>query len=187
MEIFIRSLIIAGYINKTIKSRCKKKGYPEPTDEEIEVLRNTIKLENEIEKVNKKEPKEDKKKGKMIIPLFTETESYFDFANRIGVETEYQNVGELIAIVQKLTANIFIKQAVCLLRGLELQSEGKNIDLEILFKGYDIAFKAIDKAWGMQNLIDLNAAIQSVRNKGFTIDVSPNTYLPEISKTTENN
>lgn len=187
METFIRTLIIAGYTNKTIKTRCKKKGYDEPTDEEIEIIRNNIKLENKIEKTNKKEPKEDKKKGKVVIPLFTETETYFDFANRIGVETEYQNVGDLIAIVQKLTANIFIKQAICLLRGLELQSEGHSIDLEILFKGYEVAFKAIDKAWGMQNLIDLNAAIQSVKNKGFTIDVSPNTYLPQISETTENN
>lgn len=175
-------MVIAGYTDKTIISRCKKKDFY-PSDNDIHQIRNRVKLKSEIEEINKS--KEDLKgksvKGKAIIPLFTKEETYFDFANRIGVNTEYSNIEELIGTVQKLTANIFIKQAICLLRGLELLSEGQAIDLDILYKGYSVAFQAIDKAWGMQTLIDLNAAIYSLNAKGFTIDVS-STNIPQISE-----
>ncbi len=97
------------------------------------------------------------------------------------MDTEYSNIDELIGTVQKLTANIFIKQAICLLRGLELLSEGHATDLDILYKGYDVAFKAIDKAWGIQVLIDINSAIYTLNNKGFKIDVST-TNIPQISE-----
>lgn len=182
MDEYIESMVIAGYTNKTIISRCKKKDFY-PTDNDIQQIRNKVKLKSEIEQVNKSKEDLNGKtvKGKVIIPLFTKEETYFDFASRIGVDTEYSNIDELIGTVQKLTANIFIKQAICLLRGLELLSEGHATDLDILYKGYDVAFKAIDKAWGIQVLIDINSAIYTLNNKGFKIDVST-TNIPQISE-----
>jgi hypothetical protein len=179
MEEYIKSLIKANYTNKTIINRCNKKGW-EVDNLQIEEIRNTVKLELEIERTNKEEDDaiNKKKKGKVIVPLFTESETYFDFAKRIGIETEYSDTKELIGTVQKLTANIFIRQAICLLRGLELQSQGQPIELDIMFKGYDIALKAISKAWGIETLIDLNAAIQALSIRGY--DVMSNIIESEV-------
>lgn len=182
MDEYIKSMVIAGYTDITIKKRCLKKGYKEPSDIDIQVIRNNVKLQGEIENVSKAD--KGKTKGKHITPLFNEVETYFTFAKRVGIETEYTNIEELIGTVQKLTADIFIRQAVCLLRGLELLSEGQSIDLELLYKGYAVAFTAIDRAWGMQTLIDLNAAIQNLEGKGFSIDVS-STNIPQISEKTQ--
>jgi hypothetical protein len=126
-------------------------------------------LELEVERKKKDKEEKESKKSSNIVALFTEENTYFDFAERVGVNTEYSNVEELIGTVQKLTGEIFIKQALCLLRGLELQSEGKLIGLEILFKGYDISLKAVCKAWGLETLIDLNAAIQTLQTRGYEV------------------
>ncbi|MBW4607115.1 MAG: hypothetical protein KME22_07795 [Hassallia sp. WJT32-NPBG1] len=180
MHEFIKDLLRKNFTIKTIKSRCLKKGW-DITDEEIEVIKNNLNLELEIERVNK-----DKniKKGKAIIPLFTQENTYFDFAKRVGVNTEYTNINELISIVQKLTADIFIRQSLCLLRALELQSEGHFIDLDILFKGYDIALKGLCKAWGISNLIDVNAAFQCLESKGY---LNTNHALSQIPQIHESN
>jgi hypothetical protein len=167
MNEFIKDLLRKNFTFKTIINRCKKQGW-DVTEIEINLIKSQLDIELEIER-KKKDKDSNVKKAVDIIPLFTEENTYFDFANRLGVNTEYTDTAELIGIVQKLTADIFIKQALCLLRGLELQSEGKLIGLEILFKGYDISLRAVSKAWGIDNLIDLNAAVQCLQAKGYEI------------------
>lgn len=176
MNEFIKGLLRNNFTAKTIRSRCLKNGW-EVTDSEIELLRNDLKLELVIERENKKEKS---KKGGDIIPLFSEQESYFDFAKRVGVNTEYKDTTELIVTVQKITADIFIRQSLCLMRALELQSEGLFVDLEILWKGYDIALKGLCKAWGITNLIDVNAAFQCLENKGYLNSNHALSQIPEI-------
>lgn len=167
MNDFIRDLLRKNFTFKTIIARCLKKGW-KVSEVEIALIKSQLDLELEIER-KKQEKDSNTKKGADIIPLFTEENTYFDFANRVGVNTEYSNAEELIGTVQKLTAEIFIKQALCLLRGLELQSEGKLIGLEILFKGYDVALRAVCKAWGLESIIDLNAAIQTLQTRGYEV------------------
>lgn len=178
MNDFIKDLLRKNFTTKTIKNRCLKKGW-EVTDSEIEILRNTLNLEITIERENKKEKT---KKGSDIIPLFTEQNTYFDFAKRVGVNTEYKDTTELIVTVQKITADIFIRQSLCLLRALELQSEGLFVDMDILWKGYDIALKGLCKAWGITNLIDVNAAFQCLESKGYLNSNHALSEIPEVHK-----
>ncbi len=179
MNEFIKALLRNNFTAKTIKSRCLKKGW-EVTDAEIELLRNDLKLEVSIERENKNKAK----KGSDIIPLFSEQETFFDFAKRVGVNTEYKDATELIVTVQKITADIFIRQALCLMRALELQSEGLFVDMDVLWRGYDIALKGLCKAWGITNLIDVNAAFQCLESKGY---LNSNHALSEISEVHQHN
>lgn len=175
MKEFIKDLLRKNFTAKTIKSRCLKKGW-EVNDSEIELLRNDLKLELSLERENKSKSK----KGSDIIPLFSQQETYFDFAKRVGVNTEYKDATELIVTVQKITADIFIRQSLCLMRALELQSEGYFIDIDILFKGYDIALKGLCKAWGISNLIDVNAAFQCLESKGYLNTNHALSQIPEV-------
>lgn len=179
MDEFIKALLRNNFTTKTIKSRCLKKGW-EVTDKEIEIIRNTLNLELEIERKSKT----NTKKGSDIIQLFSEQNTYFDFAKRVGVNTEYKDTTELIITVQKITADIFIRQALCLLRALELQSEGLFVDMDILWRGYDIALKGVCKAWGITNLIDVNAAFQCLEAKGY---LNSNHALSQISEIHQHN
>jgi hypothetical protein len=176
MNEYIKDLLRKNFTPKTIKARCLKKGW-EVTDTEIEVLRNDLELELILERENKKEKS---KKGINVVSLFSELETYFDFAKRVGVNTEYKDTTELVVTIQKITADIFIRQSVCLMRALELQSEGRFIDLEVLWRGYDIALKGLCKAWGITNLIDVNAAFQCLENKGYLTSNHALSEIPEI-------
>lgn len=176
MNEFIKDLLRKNFTVKTIKSRCLKKGWT-VTDTEIELLRNSLNLELQIERNNKDK---NTKKGAAIIPLFTEENTYFDFAKRVGVNTEYADITELITLVQKITADIFIRQSLCLMRALELQSEGHFVDMDILFRGYDLALKGLCKAWGITNLIDVNAAFQCLESKGYLNTDHALSQIPQI-------
>jgi hypothetical protein len=178
MNDFIKDLLRKNFTAKTIKARCLKKGW-NATDNDIEIIRNQISLENDL-----KDKKDKSDKKSQIIKLFSEQCTYFDFAKKIGVNLDYQDNVELISIIQKITADIFIKQSVCLLRALELQAEGVAVNMDIFWKGYDVAFKGVCKAWGITNLIDVNAAFQCLESKGY---LSSNHALSEIPKIYSNN
>lgn len=178
MNELIEKLIRQNFTAKTIKLRCEKQGW-NPTNEEIETIRSKVQLELKAEKEMRKK-KEDKAD---IVLLFSEQESYFEFAKRVGVNLDYQNTTELITAIQKTTAEIFLRQSLCFLRALELQSEGFAIDTTIFIRGYDIALKGVCLAWGIQNLIDVNAAFQCLESKGY---LKSNHALSEIREIHEN-
>ena len=177
MHDFIKDLLRKNFTAKTIIARCLKLGW-NPSIEEIENIRSELKVELEMNRKSKS--KNDKEK---IVALFTEQETYFDFAKRMGVNTEYENSVDLISSVQKITADIFIRQSLVLLRALELQSEGVGIDTAMFIKGYEVALKGICIAWGIQNLIDVNAAFQCLESKGY---LSKNHALSQISEISNN-
>jgi hypothetical protein len=180
MKEYIKDLLRKNFTAKTIKARCLKKGW-DITDNEIEILRGELELEFMVKRNPKDKTESEKTK---ITRLFSEQETYFDFAKRIGVNTEYESTTDLIVTIQKITADIFIKQSVCLARALELVSEGVIIDLEIFWKGYDIALKGLCKAWGITNLVDVNAAFQCLESKGY---LNSNHALSQVSEVHENN
>lgn len=178
MEEFIKSLLRKNFTSATILNRCQKQGWT-VTPDEIEILRNEVTLEIEAEKIAKKQKTS---KEKSVIKLFSELETYEEFRERIGIDTEFKDAIQLITLVQGLSANIFIRQALCLMKGLELQCEGNAIDIEILFKSYDIAFKVLCKAWGIDNLVNVNAAFQCLESKGYLSDSA----LPQVSEILKN-
>lgn len=177
MNEFIKDLIRKNFTAKTIKARCVKQGW-NPTNEQIESIRSEVQLELKAERKAK-----ENKKEKDIISLFNEQETYFDFAKRVGVNIDYKNTTELISTIQKITADIFIRQSLCFMRALELQSEGIAIDTTMFIRGYDIALKGLCLAWGIQNLIDVNAAFQCLESKGY---LKANHALSEISEVCKN-
>lgn len=179
MNEFIKDLIRKNFTAKTIKSRCAKQGW-EVTNEQIESIRGEVDLEIKAERKAKTKTTKEKPD---IIALFSEQETYFDFANRVGVNLNYQNNTDLISSIQKITAEIFLRQSLCYLRTLELLSEGIPIDILIFMKGYEIALKGVCLAWGIQNLIDVNAAFQCLESKGY---LKHNHALSEISEIHEN-
>ena len=172
---FIKDLLRKNFTIKTIKVRCDKQGY-NVTDLEIAGIKHELELELKIERQNKK----DGDKKSKVIKLFSEQESYFDFAKRLGVNTEYNDVTELISTVQKITADVFIRQSLVLMRALELQLEGDFIDTGLFIKGYEVALRGVCLAWGIQNLIDVNAAFQCLESKGFLNKNHALSQIPEI-------
>ena len=173
MEEYIIKLIVAGYTTPTIIDRCNKKNY-QVTELKVEEIRHKIKLKNQLAR----EVNNPDKKGKLFI--FSGADNYFDYRRKLGVK-DCQNIDDLIENIQRVSSEIFERQAICLLKALEMLSEGKSVDIEFLYKGYDIAFKVLDKAIGLHNLVDINSAIKCLEERGFKIDVST-TPLPEVSK-----
>lgn len=177
MDEFIKDLIRKNFTAKTIKARCAKHGW-NPTNEQIESIRSEVQLELKAERKAK-----ENKKQKDITSLFSEQETYFDFAKRVGVNLDYKSQTDLITAIQKATAEIFLKQSLCFLRALELQSQGVAIDTTMFIRGYDIALKGVCLAWGIQNLIDVNAAFQCLESKGY---LKANHALSEIHEIHQN-
>jgi hypothetical protein len=174
MDEFIKNLIRKNFTVPTIIRRCEKNNW-NVTIDHIEYLRHEINLEIELERKEKKDKGESK-----VIRLFDSENKYFDFAKKAGVNLEYKDNIELISILQKVTAEVFIKQSVCLLRALELLIEGENIDVAIFWKGYEISLNALCKAWGINNLIDVNAAFQCLESKGYLNTDNAFSQIPKI-------
>jgi hypothetical protein len=173
MDEFVKDLLRKNFTIPTIIRRCEKNNW-HVTIEHIEYLRHEVNLEIELERKEKKNKTETK-----VIQLFDSENKYFDFAKKAGVNLEYKDNIELISIIQKVTAEVFIKQSICLLRALELLSEGENVDVNVFWKGYEVSLNALCKAWGINNLIDVNAAFQCLESKGY---LTNDNYLSQIPK-----